>query len=101
MSEQHPYERWAAFCDAAQVAPDTLKSYDELAERYELCTGIAIQPSEIVRLIFEADEEVDDAVPSMVRGLDDMVMPYCEDHAQGVLADKQVFPGARRVTVLS
>jgi hypothetical protein len=40
------------------------------------------------------------AVPAVAPGLGDMVMPYCEEHACGILADALVFPGARRVTVL-
>jgi hypothetical protein len=41
------------------------------------------------------------AVPSVVQGLNDLVMPYCEEHAEGILADGTVFPGARLVTVIT
>lgn len=47
------WTRWCAFCDAAEVAPDTTLSPGDLALRYGLITGEAVPPEEIRQLMPE------------------------------------------------
>ncbi len=41
------------------------------------------------------------AIPPTYAGLREMVMPYCDHHADEILGDRWTFPGARRVSVIS
>jgi hypothetical protein len=44
------WNAWCQFTDAAQVAPDTLRSYRDLASRYERHTGQRIAVEDVVRM---------------------------------------------------
>lgn len=41
---------WAAFCDLAAVAPDTTRTWDDLAARYHRETGERIHPDTVAAL---------------------------------------------------
>lgn len=53
LAREEPWGRWATFCDAAMVAPDTLLSPEELAARYETETGRAMDPEQVRQMMPE------------------------------------------------
>lgn len=52
-TDSEAWERWAAFCDAAMVAPDTRLTPDELAMRYTRETGRMIDATAVAKMMPE------------------------------------------------